>query len=241
MTIRFVNWRLAFYVAVLIVSITVLGIDAHLASMFLPNLHQDFTIFALVIPSLTILAFFLTYQWSQPRIEAPILFVLGSLWIGMGAWADDIIGFVQCDGLAGRRTATKTGDMSAQAYCYEMKIIEAFSWLLFCLIAIAFLILLRLVTQAQGFGRVDIWRDPIQELGWFHEYPGWFTSPGQQTMQYHPMNGMGGMNGIYPPQQQQPGGGHAGQTLLIQPHPNGGAPTVTTLPYGAAGGLPNHM
>ncbi|EEB86817.1 hypothetical protein MPER_16089, partial [Moniliophthora perniciosa FA553] len=41
----------------------------------------DHTIFALIVPSLTIFVFLLTLQWAQPRIEAPALFILGVLWL----------------------------------------------------------------------------------------------------------------------------------------------------------------
>ena len=73
------SYKLAFgLVAILLFSATVLGIDAYLGSIFLPNLHRklyfyfagdcvheltcipfpgDFTIFGIVVPSLTILIF----------------------------------------------------------------------------------------------------------------------------------------------------------------------------------------
>ncbi|PBK69640.1 uncharacterized protein ARMOST_05341 [Armillaria ostoyae] len=230
MTVRFINYRLALYISVFLLSGTVLGLAGHLASVFLPNLHKDFTIFALIIPALTIFAFMITLQWAQARTEAVVLFILTALWLAMGAWSNDIIGTIQCDSLSGQRVATKNGDMSGQSYCYEMKVIEAFSWMNFVLFAISFIILLALVTQAQKFGRYDIWRDPIKELGWFGEWPGYYnTSPG---MPHYPAGG-------YVPYgvPMQAGTGitqQAGNSIVIQPGVHGQPPTITQVPFGSA-------
>ena len=51
---------------------------------------------------------------------------------------------------------------NAQAYCYEMKVVQAISWALFCLFVIAFYILMQLITLAQQFGRYRIWSEPIR-------------------------------------------------------------------------------
>ncbi|KAJ3997025.1 hypothetical protein F5050DRAFT_1493717 [Lentinula boryana] len=228
MTVRFVNYRLALYISVFLLSGAVLGLDAHFAAIFLPRLHQGFTIFALVIPSLTIFIFLLTLQWSQPRVEAIVLFVLWTIWLAMGAWSTDIIGTVQCDALAGQRTATKNGDMSAQSYCYEMKVIQAFSWMIFVLCSFAFIILMQLVTQAQRFGRYMIWYEPIQNLGWFGEWPGLYNTTTQPMVQYpqhqyavpygYPLQAGSGIP-------QQPG-----HSIIVQPSANGGPATVTQIP-----------
>lgn len=94
---------------------TVLGLSAHFAVIFLPKLHRepsihqslkalikitdDFTIFSILVPSLSIFVFLVTYnysawtsltvldnscrmQWAQPRSEAIALFVVGTLWLG---------------------------------------------------------------------------------------------------------------------------------------------------------------
>ncbi|KAJ3736352.1 hypothetical protein DFJ43DRAFT_610705 [Lentinula guzmanii] len=228
MTVRFVNYRLAFYISVFLLSGAVLGLGAHFAAIFLPRLHQGFTIFALVIPSLTIFIFLLTLQWSQPRVEAIVLFVLWTIWLAMGAWSTDVIGTVQCDALAGQRTATKNGDMSAQSYCYEMKVIQAFSWMIFVLCSFAFIILMQLVTQAQRFGRYMIWYEPIQNLGWFGEWPGLYNTTTQPMVQYpqhqyavpygYPLQAGSGIP-------QQPG-----HSIIVQPSANGGPATVTQIP-----------
>lgn len=224
MTIRFGNYRIFFYVSVFLLSGTVLGLAANFASLFLPKLHKDFTVFSLLIPSLTILAFLISLQWAQPQTEAWMLFIIGVLWLAMGAWSNDIIGPVQCDGLAGQRTATNSGDMSAQAFCYEMKVIQAFSWMLFVINILALLILFRLVTRAQKFGRHDIWNEPIRELPWFGEAPGFYnTHQGVMTPQY---------SGGYPPyaQPMSPPVMQAGQTIVVQPGVNGQPATVTRIP-----------
>lgn len=48
-----------------------------------------------------------------------------------------------------------------------MKVIEAFSWMLFVLFAIALYMVLRLVTEAERFGRYDIWWAPIQGANYY--------------------------------------------------------------------------
>ncbi|KAK7695795.1 hypothetical protein QCA50_000433 [Cerrena zonata] len=173
MTQLFRDMRTYGYVAILLFSAAVLGIDAYFASIFLPNLHRDFTIFAIVVPSLTILVFIAILSWSQPRVDAFILFILGSLWLAMGAWSADIIGTTQCDALTDQTIQTKNGTLKARSYCYEMKVIEAFSWLLFCLFAICFFILISLTTRSKTLGRPFAWREPIVELPWFNQWPGW--------------------------------------------------------------------
>jgi len=223
MTVRFGNYRIGFYVAVFLLSATVLGLAANFANLFLPKLHRDFTIFSLIVPSLTLLLFLVSLQWAQPRTEAVMLFLVGALWLAMGAWSTDIIGNVQCDGLAGQRTAKKTGDMAAQAYCYEMKVTQAFSWMLFVLNAMALIILFRLVSLAQMFGRYDIWREPIRELGWFGEAPGFYNTHQGPMMPYS-----GGYQYGQPP--MSAGTMHPGQTIVIQPGMNGQPATVTQVP-----------
>ncbi|KAH8830907.1 hypothetical protein DL96DRAFT_1594796 [Flagelloscypha sp. PMI_526] len=184
MTATFATNRLIFYRVVL-------GIGAHFASVFLPNLHRI---------SLTILGFLISIQWAQPRTEAISYLILGS--------CCDIIGNIQCDALKGQRTATKSGDMDAQSYCYESKVVQAFSWLLFVLFALAMITLVQLASQAKKFGYHDIWNQPIQELGWFDELPGYYNQHGAM----------------------QPA--DPGRTIYVNPQPNGAPPIVHTVPYG---------
>lgn len=54
---------------------------------------------------------------------------------------------------------------SFQAFCYEMKVIQAFSWAIFILFVLAFFTLLQLVQQAERFGRYKIWSEPIRGEG----------------------------------------------------------------------------
>ncbi|KAK1236584.1 hypothetical protein PQX77_000136 [Marasmius sp. AFHP31] len=119
----------------------------------------------------------------------------------------------------------------AWGYCYEIKVIQAFSWAIFILCVFAFAILLALISQAQKFGRYHIWREPIQELGWFGEWPGYYNTHQPPMMQ----QGYG--QGYVPygvPLQPGPGISHQpGQTIIVQPSATGGAPTVTTVPMGA--------
>lgn len=51
---------------------------------------------------------------------------------------------------------------SAQAFCYQIKIIQAFSWALFIGFVLALYILFSLVGLAQRFGRYYIWTEPIR-------------------------------------------------------------------------------
>ncbi|KAF8621661.1 hypothetical protein AX15_007675 [Amanita polypyramis BW_CC] len=160
----------------------------------------------------------------MPQTEALELFILGALWLAMGAWSTDIIGYVQCDALGGQTIPTKSGTTSYQRYCYEMKVIQAFSWMAFVLFAFAIVILLQLVTRAQMFGRFNIWREPIQELPWFGEAPGYYNTytitAGQypaQTPYMYPMMG---------PVMQPTS---LGQTVVVQPGVNGMPPTVTQI------------
>lgn len=228
---------------------TVLGLSAHFAAIFLPKLHRkwitptlniliifadDFTIFSIIVPSLSIFVFLITYDccpWASSVVLTTFVDCNGhspdlrqlfclfwehcgwvssasmrmiSLLINLKRWArgqrefpaytspqidwnakSDIIGHIQCDGLVGQRTATKNGDSSVQfllpvtrfdlfyvsvpatEFCYEMKVIEAFSWMLFVLFAIALYMVLRLVTEAERFGRYDIWWAPIQGANYY--------------------------------------------------------------------------
>ncbi|KAF7301693.1 hypothetical protein MIND_00734800 [Mycena indigotica] len=222
MTVRFAIHRIALYGSCFVVAAyvslldrsvqvpssrmpsigTVLGLSAHFANIFLPHLHAAFTIFALLIPSLTIFTMLISLQFAQPQTEAPMLFLLWALWLAMAAW--DIISGVQCDSLTSETMPTKNGLIRQREYCYEMKanfVIQAFSWMAFVLLTFAFCILISLINQAQRFGRITIWSDPIQgavsferinlkidhypELGWFGEPPGYYNTthgPSQYAM-----------------------------------------------------------
>ncbi|TFK43519.1 hypothetical protein BDQ12DRAFT_675107 [Crucibulum laeve] len=237
MTVRFGNHRLAFYVFTFLLSATVLGISANFAKLFLPNILHDFTIFSLVVPSLTIFLFLLSIQWAQPRTEVVQYLVLGILWLTMGAWSTDIIGHVQCDSLSGQMS-TKNGEISQQSYCRQMKVVQAFSWAIFCFFVIAMIILVSLASRAQQFGRYEIWEEPIRELPWFGEMPGYYNTHagGMHSgmpvgMPQYPMSAGGypaGYNGFQGMPIQTPG-----HSIVIQPGMNGQPPTVTQVPMSA--------
>lgn len=115
---------------------------------------------------------------------------------------------------------------------------------------LALFLLMHLCGQAQRFGRPNIWKEPIQELGWFGEWPGYYNthSPGAPGMpgsqqyfpgQQYPQSGYPGQQ--YPqgyPQSGYPQGSYSnmqhshsgGRAITIQHQPNGGAPVVTTTP-----------
>ncbi len=102
--------------------------------------------------------------------------------IGLNNFFRDVIGPLQCDALGGQTMPAKNGGQSGlpggsmfclifyffdlpanfQAYCYEMKVIQAFSWALFIMFVVALWILFQLAAQAERFGRYQIWREPIR-------------------------------------------------------------------------------
>ncbi|KIY49240.1 hypothetical protein FISHEDRAFT_65277 [Fistulina hepatica ATCC 64428] len=227
MTVRYSNYRLAFYCTVFVLSGVVLGLGGHLASLFLPKLHQGITIFTLIVPSLTIFLFFLTFNWAQPWLEASVYALLWAVWLSQASWATDVIGYVQCDALAGQKTATKNGDMNAQQYCYEFKVIQAFSWMQFVLFTFAIMGIFYLVQQAQRYGRPYIWTEPVRDLGWFHELPG-YPFAGMIPLYSAPQVAQGGYYNQYPNQYPQMSSG--GHTLVIQPGVNGQPAMVTSVP-----------
>ncbi|KAI9507016.1 hypothetical protein F5148DRAFT_165248 [Russula earlei] len=133
MTVLFANLRVYGYVAVILTSAAVLGISAYFASIFLPHLHHDFSIYSLIPPSWTIFMFTLILISSTPYTDAIILFISGILWLTLAAWSSDSLGSTQCDALGNSRTSTKNGTISARSYCDLSKVIEAFSWATFSL------------------------------------------------------------------------------------------------------------
>ncbi|TFK55718.1 hypothetical protein OE88DRAFT_1652154 [Heliocybe sulcata] len=229
MTIIFVNRRRAGYIAVLLFSAVVLGIAGYFANVFLPNVNRDFSVFALIVPSLNIVVFVVTLQWSRPRFEAFWLFILAALWLAMGAWSSDLIGYVQCSAIYGQRMQGHSGSISTRSYCYEMKVIEAFSWMNFCLLTIFFIILLMLTSRAQALGRQFAWQENIIDLPWFGQMPGY---PGSGTYTNGHQNGA---SYAYPMQQMLPSNAFViqqqpGHSVVIQPQASGGPPMVNQIP-----------
>ncbi|KAJ3516993.1 hypothetical protein NMY22_g14068 [Coprinellus aureogranulatus] len=227
MTVRFGNNRLAFYVLVFLLSGAVLGITANFASVFNTDFKSGFVIFALIVTSLQIFTFLLSLQWSQPRYEVGLYFFFGVLWLAMGAWATDIIGHVQCTEVSGTMPAKQNRDYSARSYCNQMKVVQAFSWAMFAFFVIAFIVINQLIGQAKRFGRFDINREPIRELPWYDEAPGYYN---QHTG--GPPHGVAYAPGAYPGYNgygMQPPMSAGGHSVIIQPGINGQPPTVTQV------------
>lgn len=102
------------------------------------------------------------------------------------------------------------------------------------IVAISLWALISLTTRSQVFGRPYAWREPVIELPWFNQYPGWpedAAGHGHYPGQYaYPAGYAGG--GTVP---QMVGGGYvvqqnAGHSVVIRPGVNGQAPTVTQIP-----------
>ncbi|THG95810.1 hypothetical protein EW026_g5916 [Hermanssonia centrifuga] len=124
-----------------------------------------------------------------------------------------------------------------------MRVIEAFSWMLFALFVIFLWIVITLTSRAQAMGRPYAWSEPIFELPWFGQYPGMpesgYGSPGQHYA-YPAGSPQMGYPGFQPGMQQgyQPGmvnGGYVvsqqpGHSVVIQPGRGGQAPTITQVP-----------
>lgn len=248
MTVLFRDLRFYGYFAVILLSATVLGIAAYFASIFLPHLHHDFSIFSLIPPSWTIFILTLLLLSSTPRADAIFLFVTDILWLTLASWSSDALGSTQCDALGNARSNTKHGTISARSYCDLSKVIEAFSWATFCLLTLYFVFLITLATRSVAMGRYDIWRDDVRELPWFGQAPGY---PGTGYASHSAQYGNRGYNGsTYPGSYAQQGsysqpgsysqypttyGGNVvhqqpGHSLVIQPGMNGGAPTVQQVP-----------
>jgi len=205
MTIRFGNNRLATYIVIWLLSGAVLGIAAHFADIFLPKYHREFIIFALVVPSVTIFVLLLSVSWAQPWSEAIMLFILSVLWLAMGAWTTDVIGHIQCSMTSGTEP-TKSGTISSRTYCYEMRVIQAFSWMICGLLILYFVIFIALVNRAVYMGFPHIWNEHIAFMPWFGEWPtlGHGNAYGPHMM-YPGMH-----QPFYVPQQ-------LGQPVMIQP------------------------
>jgi len=236
MTVLFRDLRCYGFTVVILLSTTVLGISAYFASIFLPDLHHDFTIYSLIPPSWTIFILILLLISSTPRADAVFLFITDILWLTMASWSADTIGYTQCDALGNSRTNTKNGTISARSYCDLSKVVEAFSWATFCLLTLYFVFLITLASRSVAMGRFYIWREDIRELPWFGQAPGY---PGVGYTSYASQHGARGYPGSYAqyPTSQYPssyGGNHVhqqpGHSLVIQPGMNGGASSVQQVP-----------
>jgi len=103
-----------------------------------------------------------------------------------------------------------------------MRVIEAFSWVLFGVFAIFFVLVINLTSIAvQRGGRPYAWREPMLELPWYGEWPGYSGGPGSA----YPTVQM--MDGNIVPGGYIPGG-------IVGPHPMGGP--INTMPVMGEGG-----
>ncbi|KAH9977841.1 hypothetical protein BGW80DRAFT_1284454 [Lactifluus volemus] len=217
MTILFRDIRFYGYTAVMLLSGGVLGISAYFASIFLPNLKHDFSIFALIPPSWTIFILLILLVSSTPRADAIFLLISGILGsVTLASWSSDTLGAIQCDVLGDARINTKNGTISARTYCDLSKVVEAFSWATFCLLTLCFIFIVILATRSVAMQRPFIWREDIRELPWFGEWPGY---PGYG---YSSQYGRGGYPRSYSQYPTSTYGGNfihqPGQGMFIQPH-----------------------
>jgi len=257
MTYLFTNIRLGLYAFQAVLAGTVLGLSGYFASIFLPHMYKEYTIYSVVVSSLTVLLIIsfltLTHIFS-PRGEVILLFILSILWLTLAAWTVDRRDFIgpnsDCESWGDKRITTNTGNktISAFEYCNEMRVIEAFSWVLFGVFTIFFLIVANLTSIAvERGGRPYAWREPMIELPWYGEWPGYSGGPGSMypTMQ---MPGGGVIPGTYIPGTvlAQPGGpvttmpvmqdgGYVvqqqhGYSMIITPGMNGQAPMIQQVP-----------
>lgn len=257
MTYLFTNIRVGVYAFLGILAGTVLGLSGYFASIFLPHLYKEYTIYALVVSSLTvfvIIGFLTLAHVSSPRFEVIILFILSILWLALAAWTVDRRDFLgpqsDCVSLGNMKISTNTENktISAFTYCNEMRVIEAFSWVSFGVFVIFFIVVAHLTMIAVGRGgRPYAWREPMIELPWYGEWPGYSGGPGSM---YPTLQMPGGVvPGAYIPGAvvAPPGGGpvstlpvmqdggyvvqqQPGYSMIITPGANGQAPTIQQVP-----------
>ncbi|EJD01160.1 uncharacterized protein FOMMEDRAFT_21604 [Fomitiporia mediterranea MF3/22] len=208
---------------VFIAAAIVLGLAANFANLFLPHIHRPYTIFTLVVPSVTILVSIFIAQRSTLLYDAVIFFVLDVLWLSLAAWSSDVIGHVECFSLGGTQP-TKTGSMSAQQYCYEMKSIMAFSWFNFGILLISLLLTFKLASSLTTMGNPGAWFEDTAILPGFGASGG-YGYGGYGGYGYGGAQAMFSGNGQMPYVIQQA----PGHSVVIQPNP-GGVPTVSQVP-----------
>jgi len=179
MTALFTTVRFYTLIFVFLFSIVVLGLAANFAKVFLP-LHRDYLIFAIVVPAVSMIAVMVIALRSQPRVELIVVFVLSILWLALGGYSTDVIGYRECDAQSGTIPAKNGSTYSAQGYCRQQKVIQSFAWANFFLLAVTFITLLALTLRAHGKGYKAIWAGSVSELAWFDE-----ESSDQEQYQHH--------------------------------------------------------
>jgi len=198
--------RFGAYASVCACSAVVLGLVANFAAKFLPHLHRDFLIFALVVSAATLVILVVILLRSQPRWDLLVVFILAACWLTMGSWSTDMIAHIECDSLGNQTIPTKNGTMSYQVYCREMKAIQAFSWTNFVILVISWAILITLIMRVLSFGRHRAWEESISDIPWFNQ---WNYQQGAYSM--YPYGHMGGQPNQFVVQQQP------GHTVVVGP------------------------
>jgi len=172
MTNTFLIVRWSAYAWCIVCAISVLAISAHQASLFIDQWAQrPYIIYALVCSIMTILGLGALCLRSQPRLDVIGIAVFTILWLALGAYTTDIIGYVQCETLVGERKVTDSGgSFSSMAWCRELKAIMAFSYVTFGILLISLIILLALMITLHARGQYGMWRYSMSDVPWFGVY-----------------------------------------------------------------------
>ncbi|QRV73749.1 membrane-associating domain protein [Ceratobasidium sp. AG-Ba] len=158
---RAINFALVFACAAVVLGITV-NLNSRLSST---GIH-DFLIFSLVVSILTIIVCIILALRSQPRVEAGVVFVLGVLWLTMGAYSTDVVGQQSCYAQRGQTIpANSDTTYSAESYCRQMKTVQAFSWANFVFLAILFGLLVGVGMKLNDQDKHDVWKDAGRSRG----------------------------------------------------------------------------
>jgi len=196
-TFQIVRWSA--YMWCIVCALSVLGIAAHQATLYLGIWAQrPYIIYALVCSCLTVLGLAALCLRSQPRWDVTGIAILAILWLALGAYSTDVIGYVQCETLVGERKPTSNGgSSSAMAWCREIKAIMAFSYFTFGVLLVCLIILLGLIINLHARGQYNFWRYSMSDMPWFGQYEEGRGYP----MQYGPPQPQYSGNVVY----QQPG------------------------------------
>lgn len=239
----FATVRRVTYVILFALAAVELGLAANLTNLFL-SVHRDFLIFALVPPSFTILIILGLLAKSRPGIDLILILITDILWLALGAYSVDVIGYTQCDTLAGQTIQTSIGGAySSQSYCYQVKTIEAVAWAEFGLFLICFWVVLAITLMAAGRGE-PVWQMDVDELQWFStpQYGGGAYQYGQygQQQQYPQYYANGSASGGGGQAHMMAQGQYYGQPVVVaQPGRNivvsqtANGPQVQEIPTGA--------
>ncbi|CAE6392124.1 unnamed protein product, partial [Rhizoctonia solani] len=145
-----------------------------------------------VVSAATLIIILALSQRSQPRIDAWVLFILAVLWLTMGAYSQDVIGFQRCYAMKGQKIPTSSGTTSMYFVLCPPKWSESnppsvcgkllspdegYLFLLshgrfsYCVITVWWVILLIVVNKIYTSGEHDIWSSPMSDVTMFGEEP----------------------------------------------------------------------